>query len=322
MSDLDLTPPPARPVDGLLTLEARVLAVDPTAALVQVEIRGAPVWVPAVADRYAPTTPGGAASWAVVLLDPADGRPVRVLGAITVRPAVVPATLTASTSSVATVTLDGAEHELPYLVGMYGTLPRAVWAALDDWGRPTLILGPSAVEDSSAPPPDPGGGGGGTVQAVAPISAQWSGSWRTDRGAWDRWNTDRYGGRATLYQGDGAGSGPMKGLAVYGDQIVNLAATSIDRVQVAVRSVGLASGSPAVTLQGSPHGSQPAGAPSSSGDTAAGMDALVDLPASVREAMRTGAVKGLATVGGVYSAAAGAGTGDGMSLIVTYSRPA
>ena len=321
MSDLDLAPPPAPPTDGLLTIEARVLAVDAADERVMVSVRGSSIWVPAVAGRYA-TASELAPSRAVVLLDPAQGQPVRVLGPLTVRPPVVPATLTALVGLSATVTLDGAPYVIPYMSASYGTLPRAVWVALDDWGRPALVMGTSTAADSSAPPPDPGGGGGGTVQVTTTIVPQWSGSWRSDRAAWDRWNTDRYGGRSTLYQGNGSGSGPMKGLATYGDQLVNLGAISIDRIQVAIRSVGLASGSPAVTVQGSPHGSQPAGAPSSSGDTASGMDGLVDLSAPLREAMRVGLVKGLATVGSAYSAAAGAGSGDGMALTVTYTRPA
>lgn len=319
MSELDLPLAPATESDGLLTLEARILGVDAAAGLVQVSVRDSALWLPAVAGRYVVTE---GSSRCRVLLDPQRGRPEMVLGPVTPRAAQVPATMSASTSTTATVTLDGATYELPYLTGSYGTLPAAVWVSLDDWGSPTLVLGPSAVADTSQTPLPPAGGGGATVQATVSIPAQWSGSWRVTRSAWDRWNTGNYGGRSTLYQGDGYGSGPMVGLATYGDQLVNLGALSIDRVQVAVRPVGLASGSPPVTLQGSPHGSQPGGAPASSGDTATGMGGLVDLPASVLEAMRTGAVKGLATVGGAYSAAAGAGNGDGMALTVTYTRPA
>lgn len=322
-SVLDLAPGPGDPGDGLLTVEARVLAIDPDAALVQVAVGDSPLWLPAVAGRYVVSAPD-AVSRARVLLDPATGRPVLVLGPVTVRPAVVPATMTAQAPPTCTVTLAGATYTLPYLTGSYTSLPRAVWVSLDDWGRPVLVHGPSAVADTSTPPPDPGGGGGGggTVQVTVSISPQWSGTWRDSRGAWDRWNVDRYGGRSTLYQGNGNSSGPLRGLATYGDQLVNLGALSIDRLQVAIRSVGLASGSPPVTVQGSPHGSQPAGAPTSSGPTASGMDTLIDLDATTREGMRTGAIKGLALVGAAYSAAAGAGNGDGMALTATITRPA
>lgn len=318
-SVLDLTPGPGTVADGLLVAEHRVQGVDVAAKLVEVSVRGERMWLPAAAGRYLSVS----APRCLVLFHPQTGRPEAVLGPVNPRAGQVPATMTAAGASTATVTLDGAEFELPFLVGSYGVLPRAVWVTLDDWGTPVLVLGPSAIPDASLPPaetaPPPAAS---TVQAVVSIPAQWSGSWRSSRGAWDRWNTDRYGGRSTLYQGNGYGSGPMIGLATYGDQLVNLGALSIDRVQVAVRSVGLASGSPAVTLQGSGHGSQPGGAPGVFGDTVSGMGGLVDLSASMREDLRTGASKALALVGADYSAAAGAGNGDGMALIVTYTRTA
>lgn len=322
MSDLDLAPPAGASGDDLLTVEAQVRAVDAQGRLVQVRVRGADLWLPAVAGRYMPTGESGV-SLAQVLLDPASGAPVLVLGPLTPRAAQAPATMTSSTVTDATVLVDGVTYVLPYLASTYGALPAAVWVSLDDWGLPTLVLGPSAVAAPPAPPPPPPPDEPSVVRAVAVIVPQWSGTWRASRGAWDRWNADvgRYGGRSTLYQGSSFGSGPLTGLATYGDQIVNLGATSIERIEVAVRSVGLASGSPPVTVQGSPHGAPPGGAPSSSGDTASGMGGLVNLPPSTREAMRTGAVKGLALVGGPYSAAAGAGSGDGMALTVTYTRP-
>ena len=317
-SSLPQGPSPSQ--DASLIITGQVLAVDIPERLAQVSIRDTSLWLPAMPGRYYrdETNPG----LVRVLVDATKGRPVLVLGPVDPRPPLVPATLTAATSTVATVTLDGVAHVLPYMAGAYGTLPRAVWVSLDDWGTPVLVWGPSAVGDQSAPPPAPAPSDGATVQVVQAVGPQWSGSWRATRSAWDRWNTDRYGGRSTLYQGNGHGSGPMVGLATYGDQLVNLGAISIDRVQVAVRPVGLASGSPAVTVQGSPHGSRPGGAPSASGATASGMGGLLDLPGSVAEGMRTGAVRGLATVGGAYSAVAGAGNGDGMVLTVTYTRRA
>ncbi len=329
MSDLDvlgvvsaaMPQGPAGDADPALTVIGPVYAV--ASPLVQVGVRGVTVWLPAQPGHYRVQAPGAgtAQGLARVLLSPTTGRPVLVLGPVDPRASAVAATMTASGATTCTVTLDGATLTLPFLAGTYGTLPRAVWVALDDWGAPILVLGPSAIADQSqTPPPVPDPPAPAQVTTV--IGPQWSGTWRSTRSAWDRWNVDRYGGRSTLYQGDGFGSGSLKGLATYGDQLVNLGATSIDDVQVAIRNVGLASGSPAVTVQGSPHGTQPAGAPSSSGDTATGMDAWVPLPATVREAMRTGAVKGLALVGLTYSACAGAGNGDGMALAVTYTRPA
>src|SRR5699024_5471217 len=132
-------------------------------------------------------------------------------------------------------------------------------------GTPQIIMGPNAnpvappdpepdVPIPTPPPPPPE-----TVERKATINPQWSGSYRTIRAAWDRWNVDRYGGRSTLYQGSGSGSGTMKGLACYGNQITNLKAISIEKMVLIVKGAGLASSgaSSTITLQGSPHGSKP-----------------------------------------------------------------
>jgi hypothetical protein len=200
---------------------------------------------------------------------------------------------------------------------------------LDDWGSPLLLVASSAESTPTGTPTAPGGGGGSTaVQETVRIAPQWSGSWRSIRSAWDRWNTSTYGGRSTLYQGSGFGSGPMIGLATYGDQLANLGATSIDAVRVRLPGVGLSGASGPATVQGSPHGSQPGGAPAGTGSTAIGAydpslehDAAT-LAADTREGMRTGAIKGLVLVGPNYWAVAGAGNGSGMVLDVTFTRPA
>ncbi len=323
-SDLDLfTPDATARIDPALVTIGTVYAKKPAERLVVVQVREELVELPAQPGRYrlASTVADAPNALARVLLNPQTARPVLVLGPVNPHQPAVLGTVLATGPGTVTVSIEGAEHELQAAPSTYTTGGTA-WVLTDDWGRPALVLAPSGLTPATPgvpppPPPTPGG-----VQAVASIGPQWSGSWRASRGAWDRWNTNRYGGRSTLYQGTNGESGPMVGLAVYGDQLANLGATSIDRVQVAIRSVGLASGSPAVTIQGSPHGTPPGGAPVASGGTASGMDALVDLPADVRDGMRTGAVKGLALVGGPYSAAAGAGNGDGMVLTVTYTRPA
>lgn len=154
------------------------------------------------------------------------------------------------------------------------------------------------------------------------IKPKWSGTWRTDRAAWDRWNTDRYGGRSTMYQGSAYGSGNLEGLAVYGTQLRDLGADSIDAITVSLVSAGLSgTGGPTVTLQGSPQGSKPGGAPSSSGATVSGTPTeKVSLPSSIREAFRTGDVRGLALVGSNYQAVRGTSAAAGMVLTVTYTR--
>lgn len=161
------------------------------------------------------------------------------------------------------------------------------------------------------------------VTKTVTINPTWSGTYR-NQGGWDRWNTNRYGGRSTLYQGSAHSSGPLKGLATYGNQIANLKATAITKIEVTLRGAGLGEGSfPSVSVQGSPHGSKPGGAPSSSGATASGSPGQsgtdkVSLPSSVRENMRTGDVKGLALVGSGYAAVRGTSLAGAMSLRITY----
>ncbi|WP_182112882.1 hypothetical protein [Actinotalea sp. JY-7876] len=310
--------PPAAADTSLITT-GTVLAVNADAGLVQVAVRndlGAAVEVPAVAARY---RPGGSCR---VAHNPfAGGRSEQVLGAVDPLEPSVPGTLTAIDTEArrATVTVLGGSYVLPYLPSTY-TVGTSVWVDLDGWGRPYRVGAPSdlvAAPAGAVPPPS---SSGRTVQATVTIMAQWSGSYRSGSG-WDRWNVGRYGGRSTLYQGSGYGSGPMKGLAVYGDQVVNLGATSLDRVRVMLLGVGLSGASGPATVQGSPHGAPPSGAPASSGSTATG-DGATDLPGDVREDMRTGAVKALALVGSQYWAVAGAGNGAGMALEVTHTRPA
>ncbi|MFD6163702.1 hypothetical protein ACFWFR_00820 [Oerskovia sp. NPDC060287] len=320
MSDLDLLLPNlSAATDDALTTVGPCYDVNPAARLVRVGVRGEPLWLPAQPGRYRRSA-GAGVGLARVLLNPSTGRPSLVLGPLDPLDPVVPATMTAATATVATVNLAGTSYALPYLAGAYGTPPVSVWVSLSDWGVPVLVLGPSAIAPAGGggTPPPPSGA---TVQVTQTIGPQWSGSWRASAGAWDRWNVDRYGGRSTLYQGNGFGSGPMVGLATYGDQLANLGAISIDRVQAMLRGVGLAGASGPATVQGSPHGARPAGAPASSGPTATG-DGWTDLAAATREGMRTGAIKGLALIGPQYWGVAGAGNGDGMALSVTYTRPA
>lgn len=221
------------------------------------------------------------------------------------------------------VSVDGSPSvALPFVPGAYdGITTVFVLRDPDGSGAGQMVLGPcySMPEPPPPPPPqdDPAQPPALVTQTVT-VRPTWSGTWRVVRSAWDRWNTDRYGGRSTLYQGSAYGSGDLIGLAVYGEQLVSLGATEITRVVV---STPLATGSGDATVQGSPHGSKPSGAPTVSGATASGASA-VELDASVREAMRTGSVKGLATVGASYRGTYGTSKANGMSLAVTYTRPA
>ena len=120
----------------------------------------------------------------------------------------------------------------------------------------------------------------------------------------------------------------MTGLACYGDQIVNLGATAITSISAALTRVGTgATTAVTLTLQGSPHGSRPAGAPSGSGDTASmpllrGQSAGLGLTSAQREGLRTGSFKGLLLMGGDYAGVKGVTRADGMALSISYTRPA
>jgi hypothetical protein len=303
---------PSPAADPGLVSTGRVLAVDHAAGTVEVEVRGATLLLPALAARY------GIGGAAVVLHSPAEGRPVLVIGAASPASPVAAAPITAVAGNTVTVTWNGVATPLPAIPSTYTTTVRA-WVFTNDRGAPVLVLGPTEEAAPEPPPPPPEPPPPATQQVTVSIGAQWSGTFRHIRGAWDRWNTDRYGGRSTLYQGNKYGSGQLNGLAVYGAQLTNLGAISIDRVRVKLNGVGLSGAEGTPVVQGSPHGSQPGGAPSGTGGSASGWG-WVDLPADIREQMRTGAVRGLVLVGPGYNAVGGAGNGDGMVLSVTFTR--
>lgn len=152
---------------------------------------------------------------------------------------------------------------------------------------------------------------------------QASGTWRAIRAAWGRW-----GDAADTSQRHG--SDPLVGLATFGDQIVALGAASITRAVLTLvqsSTSGLSAGWGAV-VQGAPHGGIPAGAPTPSGATATigmpgrgnGTAASGDLPASLRDALRTGAAKSLALVGSDYGTGVGAGRhGQAWALALSYT---
>ena len=329
MSDLDLLlPDPAAASDDALSTVGPCYDVNASARLARVGVHGADLWLPAMPGRYRRTT-GTGAGLARTLLNPVSGRPELVLGPLDPLDPVVPATMTAATATVATVTWAGTSYTLPYLAGAYGAPPASVWISLSDWGTPVLVLGPSAVA-----PPAPGGGGappagGATVQVTQSIGPQWSGAWRASSGRWGDWNASRFGGRADLYQGSGFGSGPMTGLATYGDQLTNLGAAAMTGIKVRALRNGFASSAPAsLVLQGSPHGVQPGSAPTGAGPTVAlgpvGPDGWAEgwLPDALREGLRTGAYRGLVAVGGTSSGWGGTATPGSMVLEATYTRPA
>jgi len=309
-----------------------LLGLDPSQGIAQVSIAGSPgLWVPALPAIY----PAG--GLVRLLRSPLDGgRATACLGPVTPGQILSGGVVKAVNSAVGLLTVStlNADYELPYAPGTYqvGT-PVHVIRSASRYGLPEYVLGPSGSYNAQNPG-QPGGGSANPGQLVdrqAIILPQWSGSWKAAQSRWDSWNTDRYGGRSTLWQGNGYGSGPMTGLAVYGDQIAALGAQAVTRIQVAVyRADSSVSAGKSAVLQPSTDGVKPAGAPAippsaavASPLLAPGQGVHVDLPGAVLDGFRTGMFKGLVTVGTDYAGFSGTPDrapvrADGMALIVQY----
>ncbi|WP_337004119.1 MULTISPECIES: hypothetical protein [unclassified Microbacterium] len=322
--------PPGAERGAIIT--GRLLGLDITAGLAQVSVNESDgVWVPAAAAIYPPN------GYVRLLRSPLDGgRIAYCLGPLVPGSTIAGGRVVSVNSTVGLlkVTTLGATYDLPYPPGTYAAnTPVHVVRSPSRFGLPEYVLGPSGSYNA-ANPGQPGGGAENPAQVVsrqAIILPQFTGAWRANFGRWNEWNTDRYGGRTTLYQGNAFGSGPMVGLAGYGEQIVALGALKITRMQAAVyRADSSTTAAKVPVLQPSPHGGHPGGAPTISPSAAATGPALVpnagahvDLPASVFEAFRTGAFKGLVTVGSDYAGFSGAPDrapihADGMALVVQY----
>ena len=306
--------------DSALVTTGTVLDVDPDGRRVRVGIRGGDVWLPAVAGRYASRAP------ARVMLDPTSSRPVLVLGTVDPAAPVVPGIVTAIGDQQVTVEVAGVEVVVPSVAGSY-VVDETAWVMLDDWARPVIALGPSvepAASGSDAPPAI----GGAVVTATATIGPQSSGTFRVDFGGWDRWNADRYGGASDIYQGSAYGSGTLRGFAGYGDQIKNLGAISIDEAILSARKTADGN-TAALTVRGTTHGSRPGGEPTdgsfelaSSEPIGSGKTGEIALPAGLREALRTGAARGLVAVGSTYGGFGGTGTPGSFTLRIRYTKAA
>lgn len=306
----------------------RVTGVDAAARAVQVTVLGSdPVWVPAVPAIY---TIGGKVR---LLRSPLDGGKLTLC--LPPQDVVAPlarGTVTAVNTAAGTLTVTtlGGSVTLPFNASTY-SVGQAVHVLRDpaSFGAPYLVSGP--VGNYAATDPGATGGGAGNAGQVenrqVTVGPQWSGSWTGSR--WDNWNQNRpdYGGRAALYQGQGYGSPPMQGLAVYGDQVVNLNAQAITRMIVHLERPASGSGGgtgPAV-LQGSPHGgATPGGGPAGTGPTASaaiarGTGVDVDLPAGMFDGFRTGGMKGLALVGSSYLNLWGSDHAGAMALTIQYT---
>lgn len=307
---------PAQGADPVPTTLAKVFAVDQANRRVQVRVAGGPVWLDALPARYAVDTD------ALVLWDVIAGRPVYVLGALNPATDVALAAVTAVSGTTVTVTWNGVATALPGIPGTY-TVGQTAWVHTDSWNTPVLVLGPSTTPPPPAPePPPPPPPPPSTVRVSTVLTAQWSGSWRWASSKWNDWNRNRYGWPSTMWQGNGHGSGPMTGLATFGSLFTNLGATSIDGVILRARRSDGEFGVMGLSLQESPNGSQPGGAPTGSGDVfngtadQGGTAQLGGVGAAARERLRTGATRGFITVGSNYSGWVA------VSATVVYTRPA
>ncbi len=330
MSDLDLigllaastAVGPGVEDDAAFTATATVLAVDAAGRRVRVMLRGSDVWLPANPSRYKVNAP------ARVLLDPTRGRPALVLTTLDPRPPDLLGTvISGPTGGVITISVEGTSYTVPCMPGAY-TVGQTAWAGTDDWGIPSIVRAPStaAAPEPVAPPVAPPAS---IVTATATIGPQQSGTYRAGSyNRWDVWGGGLGGGLASIYQGNAYGSGPLTGLACYGDQIVNLGALAITKATLTVKRNASGSGPVALTVQGSPHGTRPLGAPSSSGTSASTAPialngtGTVDLPTDVCEALRSGTAKALAAVGGAYAGFGGTSIPGSFTLSIQYTRAA
>lgn len=310
---------PSKADDTGIFTTGTVYEIDPGGGRVRIGVRGGVVWLPAVADRYS------GQSLARVMIDPITARPVLVVGAVAPRRPAVLGTVVSGPSGGGNlvVRIEGVEYTVPAPTGAY-SVDSTAWIMLDEWGTPFLAIGPSSTVPppvpTPTPPPPPT-----TATATATIGPQVSGTWSHSSSRWGSWNAGRYGGASDIYQGNGYGSGPLTGFAGYGDQIVNLGAVSIDEITLAARKT--ADGNSAVlTVQGSGSGGRPGGAPGGSGDTVStspigsGQFGGLAFTPAMREAFRTGGLKGLVAIGGQYGGFGGTSTPGSFVLQIRYTR--
>lgn len=208
---------------------------------------------------------------------------------------------------------------LPFLPNAYAGIT-TVYVQLDPLrtGAGQMVLGPCGIADEVDQPPVPAAGDSTVTVGPVTILPTWSGTWSSKWGRYGAWQPSRYGGPSTLYQGNKYGSGVLTGLAVYGDQVAGLGATAILSMSVSSILATQDSGTP--VFRGTASGVRPSGAPTPTGATASGLGAVNLVPSGIAEAMRVGALKGLALVGTDYLGIRGISHPSGMALTVTYER--
>ena len=234
----------------------------------------------------------------------------------------------------AQVSLVGSEPiTLPAVASTY-TGVTTVHVLMDaETGRPRMVLGPAGTpEPETLPPPAvPPTPEAPRVQTVTGrvIVPSASGTWRTSRSGWDRWNL-----AGDVYQAGSASSGPLSGLAVYGNQITSLGASRITRGVLTLVSSGNAAGSSwTADVRPSAHASLPGSAPTYLATPPAsvavpgyrrdGAVVTVELTPAILENLRTGAAAslGLATLGD-YGGTRGIRDSRAWTLALDYEVPA
>ena len=205
-------------------------------------------------------------------------------------------------------------------------------------GRPVMVLGPAGAPtvDSLPPPavPPPTTPSGGTQpvtrtvtgRAVLPTA---TGTWRAARSAWDRWNV-----AGDIYQAGSASSGPLSGIACYGDQVTALGASKITRAVLTLVSSGAGlTSSWTAGVTASPHGSLPATAPTFlptpattvtvAGHGHDGEAAYVEVSPAILEDLRTGTARALGLpASGTYGGTRGIRDSRSWTLSLDYEVPA
>lgn len=225
----------------------------------------------------------------------------------------------------AVVSINGSQPvALPFEANNYEGVD-TVFVALDPLrtGAGQRVTGPCGVTPEDEPDPDPVPPPPSGTVTVGPVTIlpTWSGTWSAKWSRYGAWQPSRYGGVTTLYQGNKYGSGNLTGVAVYGNQIAGLGASSI--VSMSVRSLVATSDTGTPTFQGTAAGTRPSGAPATVGSgTASGTGWVNLVPSGIAEAMRVGAIRGLVAVGSDYLGVYGQAHPSGMALVVTFTRPA
>lgn len=305
---------------------ATVLSVDVPGARVTVDLDGAELTLPRLGGAYRP------GDVVAVVRDPsASGSGQFVAGVLSPpAPLWTKVTVTSIDTSAKTITgtlPDGSSVTAPYLTDSYSVGNVVVLLRDPASGIGDLVVGvlPGTVTapDEPSTPTTPTTSTTATYQAL--IRPTVTSTWRVTRGAWDRWNT-----RGDVYQAGSAASGTLYGLACYGEQLVNLGATSLVSVSLRLVSSGNpGAGAWSATVQGCASGSLPGSAPSFTGTTqaatvgsAAGSVTDVALPSGLVTALASGAVKSLGLVGGAYGGTIGSRRADAWALAVTYTKAA